>query len=138
MCELKPQDEYHQSLLDRLNREPWIGHVTVTGFLPSEEVARILGSADAVVLPFREGGGMWNSSIHATVAQGSFLLTTAEDRHGYDHSKNIYYATCNDLEDMKHALRAYLGTRRLDTPEHPSFEWDAIADAHRSFYLQLL
>lgn len=138
MCELNSQDEYHNTLLDRLNREPWIGRVTVTGFLPADQVARILGSADAVVLPFREGGGMWNTSIHATVAQGSFLLTTAKDRHGYDPSKNIYYATCNDMEDMKYALRTYWGKRRFDVAEAPGFKWDAIADAHRTFYLQLL
>jgi glycosyltransferase involved in cell wall biosynthesis len=138
MCELNERDEYHKTLLDRLNREPWIGHATVTGFLPSDDVARILGSADAVVLPFREGGGIWNTSIHAAVAQGSFLLTTAKDRHGYDPSTNVYYATCNDVEDMKYALRTYLGTRRFDIPADPAFEWDSIADAHRSFYLQLL
>jgi len=138
MCELNPQDEYHNTLLERLNREPWLGNVTVTGFLPSEDVARILGSADAVVLPFREGGGIWNTSIHATAAQGSFLLTTAKDRHGYDPSKNIYYATCNDINDMKYALRTYLGRRRVDVMEDPAFEWDVIADAHRNFYSELL
>lgn len=137
MCELKSEDEYHKTLLDRANREPWIGRVTVTGFLPSEEVARILAAADAVVLPFREGGGIWNTSIHATVTQGSFLLTTAKDRHGYDASKNVYYAACDDIEDMQCALRKYSGRRRLDIPEDPAFEWDAIADAHRNFYLQL-
>lgn len=138
MCELKAEEAYHKTLLDRVNREPWAGRVTVTGFLPSNEVARILGSADAVVLPFREGGGIWNSSIHATVAQGSFLLTTSKDRHGYDPSKNTYYAACNDVEDMKYALKTHLGRKRLDIAEHPTSEWDSIADAHRSFYLQLL
>jgi glycosyltransferase involved in cell wall biosynthesis len=138
MCELNRKDEYHNTLFDRLNREPWIGNVTVTGFLPSEDVARILGSADAVVLPFREGGGIWNTSIHAAVAQGSFVLTTAKDRHGYDLSKNIYYAACNDVEDMKYALQRYLGRRRFDIAADPTVDWDVIADAHRSFYLELL
>src|SRR5260370_39959271 len=62
--DLNSKDEYHKSILDRANQAPWSGKATVTGFLPAEEVGRILAAADAIVLPFQDGGGIWNTSIH--------------------------------------------------------------------------
>jgi len=32
------------------------------------------------------------SSIHAAMAQGSFVLTTSTDTHGYSREQNAYYA----------------------------------------------
>jgi len=136
--DLKPEDEYHRTILDRVNREPWIGKVTVTGFLPAEEVGRILAAADAVVLPFRDGGGIWNSSISAAVAQGTFVLTTAREQHGYDSSRNVYYARPDDVADMSHALRTHICNRSPGIDEDPDSEWEAIAEAHRAFYASVL
>jgi glycosyltransferase involved in cell wall biosynthesis len=138
MCELNSQDGYHKTILDRVNQEPWIGRVTVTGFLSREEVGRILAAADAVVLPFRDGGGIWNTSIHAAVTQGTFVMTTARDHTGYDSSRNVYYARPDDVADMRYGLRAYIGTRRPEIDEDPASEWETIADAHRDFYTSVL
>ena len=136
--DLSSKDEYHKSILDRANQAPWIGKVTVTGFLPGDEVGRVLAAADAVVLPFRDGGGMWNTSLHAAVKQGTFVLTTANDRHGYDASCNIYYARPDDVVDMRSALRTHIGSRKAEIGDNPASEWDAIADAHRVLYTTVL
>ncbi len=138
VCDLKSEDAYHAAVLDRVHRDPWIGKVTVTGFLPAEEVGRILSSADAVVLPFRDGGGIWNTSIHAATSQGSFVLTTAQEQHGYDSSRNIYYARPDDVADMRHALQTHLGNRGPGAVDDPNSEWEAIAEAHRAFYESVL
>jgi glycosyltransferase involved in cell wall biosynthesis len=138
ICDLNSADEYHKVILDRVNCDPWIGKVTVTGFLPVEEVGRILATADAVVLPFRDGGGVWNTSIRAAVAQGTFVLTTAREQHGYDSLTNVYYARPNDVADMSCGLRTHIGNRRPEIDEDPASEWEVIAEAHRAFYASVL
>jgi glycosyltransferase involved in cell wall biosynthesis len=136
--DLNSKHEYHKSILDRLNQSPWIGKATVTGFLPAEEVGRILATADAVVLPFQNGGGIWNTSIHAAVKQGTFVLTTARDQHGYDASRNVYYARPDDVADMRSALRTHIGDRTAEIDDDSASEWEAIADAHGALYASVL
>lgn len=134
ISDLNSTDRYHRSILDYVNREPWAGKVTVTGYLPAEEVGRILAAADAVVLPFRDGGGMWNTSIRAAIAQGTFVLTTARERHGYDSKDNVYYARPDDIGDMQAALRKFIARRNSTASEGLNCVWDSIAHAHTSFY----
>ena len=136
--DLNSKDEYHKLILDRANHVPWNGKATVTGFLPADEVGRILAAADAVVLPFQEGGGIWNTSIHAAVKQGTFVLTTSRDQHGYDASRNIYFARPDDVADMSCALRTHIGKRNVVSDDSPAPEWEAIADAHRALYSSVL
>lgn len=138
ICDLNPEDECHREILDRMSHDPWAGKVTVTGFQPAEEVGRLLAAADAVVLPFRDGGGEWNTSIHAVVTQGTFLLTTSHEQRGYDPSGNVYFARPNDLADMRHALRTFIG-KKLSVPDNnPASDWEAIAAAHKRLYESVL
>lgn len=134
ICDLNPSDEYHKTIKKSINKEPWIGKVTVTGFLPSDEVGRLLAAADAVVLPFRDGAGTWNTSVQAAVTQGTFVLTTSRERHGYDASQNIFYGYPDDIRDLRRGLQTFLSTRNPQSGADPISEWKAIAGAHRSLY----
>jgi glycosyltransferase involved in cell wall biosynthesis len=133
-CDLNPEDEYHKAILDHASREPWAGKAAVTGFLPAEEGGRLLAAADAVVLPFRDGGGEWNTSIHAAAIQGTFVLTTSHERHGYDPSENIYFARPDDVADMGHALRTFVTKRITGQDKDLASDWEVIADAHKILY----
>ncbi|MEK7692392.1 MAG: glycosyltransferase, partial [Bdellovibrionota bacterium] len=82
-------EPYHKAIMERVRQGRWAGKVTVAGFLPPEEAARILAAADAVILPFLGGGGAWNTSLHGAALQGTFVLTTSGERHGYDARENI-------------------------------------------------
>jgi glycosyltransferase involved in cell wall biosynthesis len=134
ISDLSSNDAYQASILDYANREPWDGKVTITGYLPAEEVGRILAAADALVLPFRDGGGMWNTSIRAGATQGTFVLTTARERQGYDSGDNVYYARPDDVADMKSALQRFIGRRKNPTIESMNSIWDTIALDHASLY----
>jgi glycosyltransferase involved in cell wall biosynthesis len=134
ICDLNSADAYQESILKSINRAPWAGKANVTGFLPSDEVARILAAADAVVLPFQNGGGLWNTSIRAATAQGTFVLTTSCERHGYDSSENVYYARPEDVPEMREALRTFIGNRNSETVKDPCSEWDSIASEHVSLF----
>jgi glycosyltransferase involved in cell wall biosynthesis len=134
ISDLNLADVYQKSILEHAKCDPWAGNVTITGYLPAEEVAQILAAADAVVLPFKDGGGMWNTSIRAAISQGTFVLTTAQEKHGYDSNDNTYYARPDDIADMQNALRTYMGRRNKTTRIGLRDDWDSIAQAHLSLY----
>jgi len=127
---------YHKQLLDRVNAKPWIGRATVTGFLPPDEVGRILAASDAAVFPFRDGGGIWNTSTKAATLQGTFVLVTGLEQHGYDPEENIYCALPGDLADMRRALSLYMG-RRNDAGLGNT-DWGSVAEAHFRHYSGVL
>ncbi len=136
--DLKPDDPYHQQIREHARQAPWADRATMAGFLPADEANRILAAADAVVLPFREGGGSWNTSIQSAALQGTFVVTTSFERHGYDAQANIYYGRPNDVSDLRAGLDLYLG-RRNDPAQARQFgNWDSIADAHLELYRSLL
>jgi len=134
--EFDPGNAYHRRIEQLAAEEPWSRQVAITGFLPGEQVAELLAAADAVVLPFADGGGEWNTSIHGAQLQGTFVLTTALQRRGFDPEKNTYYADPRDLDEMKNALARYAGQRAAVSPAIPT--WPEIAMEHKRLYESLL
>lgn len=133
--ELKPNDTYHAKLRALAESSEWKGRVTITGFVDSGQAARLLAAADAAVFPYRVGGGIWNSSLHAATSQGTFTLTTSMERNGYDSEANAYYARAEDVDEMRQALLKYQGTRK-EPGSHDA--WLQIARAHKELYLSLI
>jgi glycosyltransferase involved in cell wall biosynthesis len=138
ICDLSATDAYQASILALVNRGDWAGKAVVTGFLSPVEAAKLLAAADAVVLPFRNGGGEWNSSIHSAAVQGTFVLTNSREKQGYDEDANIYYALPSDVPNMQRALRQYAGRRRRGPSSVQGTNWDTIASAHVELYQSLL
>lgn len=133
LCTLNAADPYQARLLKLAQSPPWLGHATVAGFLPAADVGRALAAADAIVLPFREGGGPWNTSLQAARLQPTFVLTTARPAAGYDVADHTFTADPADLESMRRALRTY-ADRRPTTTRIGLATWDAIANAHIALY----
>lgn len=133
---VRPGDDYGRQLRELADSDRWRGAVTFTGFLPEDEAARTLAAADAVVLPFTHGGGVWNTSIHAARLQETFVLTTSTAAVGYDPVRNLFLTRPGDIPEMRRALAEHLGTRRpgssADVPK-----WRDIADQHRRVYAGL-
>lgn len=133
--EVRETDPYQNALVGRIRAPPLAGHVSMTGFVPPAEVARILAAADAVVLPFRSGGGSWNTSLKAAILQGTVVITTSTTRHGLDANANVYYARPKDVADLKEALGAHLGRRNANpSPEAAGPSWEEIARRHLEVY----
>lgn len=128
-------DPYHRMLTNEMDRAEWKGHVVVTGFLESREVAELLLAADAAVFPFRGGVGMRNGSFLAARAQGTFTITTSLHRQGFSDIENVFYSLPNDLASMKQALSEHIGQRVLSKPNLGD-SWQKIATAHVSIYRQ--
>jgi glycosyltransferase involved in cell wall biosynthesis len=133
--DLKDFDPYQVALKERLQASPLKDYMRLTGFLPDEDAARLMSAADVVALPFRRGGGAWNTSLQAAQLQGSFVLCTALDRQGYDPATNTYWAHPGDVASLREGLRAHMGTRL--SPEKAGLglpSWETIAQAHRAIY----
>jgi glycosyltransferase involved in cell wall biosynthesis len=129
--------KYHQDIIKLSQKDPWLHRTSITGFLPSEEAALILSCADAVVLPFLGGGGIWNTSIHGARLQETFVLTTSATRRGYDCKQNVYWAEPNNIEEMRVALSHYLGFRHKGSSNDVPL-WPEIASQHAALYKSLL
>jgi len=133
--EVKEWDPYQVALVERIRREPLASSVTTTGYLSPTEAGRILAAADAVALPVRTGAGSWNTSVHAAILQGTFLLTTSLERHGYDPDLHVYFARPGDLADLRHGLEAHLGDRNLRAElEDLLPTWKLVAARHLAVY----
>ena len=137
ICDLSSQDAYQANILRLANQAPWAGKVTVTGFQSSQRVGEILAVADAVVFPFPNGAGEWNTSLKASEAAGAFTLATTQDMTllGYHENTNTYFAGCGQITGMRNALNKYLGRRNRTRIEN---EWERIALAHEQVYKQLV
>ena len=133
--DVRTGDPYQAALVERVAREPFARAVTWTGFLPPVDAARILAAADAVVLPLRAGAGSWNTSVQAAILQGTFLLTTSRERHGYDPEQNVYHARPGDLADLRRGLEDHLG-HRIEQSDHAGklSTWADVARRHIEIY----
>lgn len=136
--EIDEGGDCHREIMRRASAVPWLGKVTVTGFLPSGDIAGLLAVADAVILPFRFGGGEWNTSIHGAMLQGTFVITTSRSRNGYDKKRHVYYAKVDDVQEMKSALKVYAGRPREYDADVDTDAWRQIAVEHCSLYEHLL
>ena len=136
--EIDEGGDYPHEIMRRASVGSWIGKVTITGFLPAADVAALLAVADAVIMPFRGGGGEWNTSIHGAVLNGAFVITTSLTQSGYDKKRNVYFAKVDSVQEMRSALSAYAGMRREYDADIDRDEWRQIADEHHSLYESLL
>jgi glycosyltransferase involved in cell wall biosynthesis len=132
--EIQASDPYHSHLRQLAESTAWKNKVEFTGFLQATEAARLIAAADAVVLPFKDGGGEWNTSIHSAQAQRTFTLTTSLERRGYDADENTYYAAPDDVVEMKSALLRYIGRKRSRERHGQVATWERIANAHVDLY----
>jgi glycosyltransferase involved in cell wall biosynthesis len=126
---------YHDEVVALSRQDRWKDACTLAGFLPEREAAEVLAAADAIVLPFTIGGGSWNTSLHGARLQGTYVVTTSRESNGYDAGQNVYYARPNDIDEMRAAVGAHLGTRQ---PPRDVPTWERVAAEHLAVYRELL
>ncbi len=127
-----PDTAYVGQLKGLIDHGAWAGNARFTGFMDAEDAADLLAVADAVVLPFLDGGGEWNTSIHSGLAQGTLVITTALEPRGDEPERNLFTASINDTEAMRAALDLLAGRKIALTGR--DLKWKNIAARHRDFY----
>lgn len=135
-CDVRSEDVYHRTLLEKISSLKINSQVQITGFLPEKELAMLLSASDAAVFPFRDGAAEWNTSIDGAVAQGTFVLTTTKADSRYDKERHIFYAQVGSVPAMKAALEQYAGRRM--SPRSSDAAWGRMADAHNNIYRELI
>ncbi len=133
ICDLNSEYPYQKNILNQANQAPWAGRVTITGFQSAQRVGAILAAADAIIFPFPDGAGEWNTSLKAAEMAGVFTIATTQDitKLGYHEERNIYFAGCDQISNMKDALNRYLGTRKESAEVNC---WEEIAKKHGQIY----
>ncbi|RBA24014.1 glycosyltransferase involved in cell wall biosynthesis [Herminiimonas fonticola] len=136
ICDLNDEHPYQATILRLMEQAAWKGRVTVTGFQSAQRVGEILAVADAVLFPFPNGAGEWNTSLKAAEEAGAFTVATTQDNDlfGYHESKNIYFADCDQISEMQVALHRYLGTRKKPMIKNV---WEEVAMKHEQLYRTL-
>ncbi len=128
--------EYLNELKQVAGQARWLGKVDFTGYMDDATVSALLKVADAVVLPFQLGGGDWNTSIHAAVQSGTFVLTTSNSVSGYDESRNVYFAQPGNVVEMQTAIEKHAG--QLGEVNMADHGWSRIAKEHLTLYNEVL
>lgn len=138
ISDLHPDNAYQRSLIAKVEDPLWQGNVTVTGFLPEGEVSKYLAISDAVVFPFPDGLGEWNTSVLAALDAGAFVIGTSreQEKFGDDQERNIFLCSCDDIAGMRSALKSFAG-RRVE-PRNRDDAWANLASAHEKIYEELL
>lgn len=136
ICDLDPADAYQSSILHLSETRPWGGNCFVTGYLPADDISRILASADAAVFPFIHGATTRNGSILAARLQGTFVVTTHLERRGYDAGEHTSYVAPGHSAGMRKELDRWAGKRIEGVP--PVSSWQDIAERHTALYSTVL
>ncbi len=131
------KNKYHQKIYKKSISNEWIDKVKITGYLDKKEVAQILLLADAIILPIKNGSGIWNSSLHTAKLFKSFVLTTSNEKNGYIKEENTYYCAPNNIEEMKIALEKYHGTKNSNESFGKGL-WPNIVNEHLSVYKNII
>ena len=130
--------EYQRQVLARAEVGQWYGEAKFLGHLAPADVSDILAVSDAVILPFRKGGGEWNTSIHSAVLNGARVVTTSVSRRGLDTETGVHYCPIDDVGALKQALDAAPSwTNRSKGSAVDTDTWGQIAAQHLSIYRAL-
>jgi glycosyltransferase involved in cell wall biosynthesis len=130
-------EAYVHQLFDVAQAKGWrADQLHFTGFLSPQDASDLLTIPEAVVLPFLDGGGEWNTSIHSALAQGTLVITTAVPPRGDEPQRNLFTAAPSDISEMRAALNRLAGRRSSPIPVND--QWQGIATAHLNFYSQFM
>jgi glycosyltransferase involved in cell wall biosynthesis len=134
------ESNYSKKIFSVAKSEVWSEKVTITGHLPAIKVSQLLAVADAVILPFRNGGGDWNTSLQGAIANNSFVITTSNSTHGYDASKKTYFSEIDNIDEMNTALEKFCANPRKYSRSkiYEVNQWELIANKHEIIYKHTL
>ena len=129
---------YHRALADLAAAPKWRRATTFTGYLTEKNASDLAASADAVIFPFRDGVGSWNTSVAGVRTLGVFVIATARERQGYDAETNTFFCAPDDIPAMRAALRQHAGHRIPPSSGAITEAWERIAREHIILYRESL
>jgi polysaccharide biosynthesis protein PslF len=137
---------YRDRILKRLDNAKV--PVTVTGYLPPQDVGEALSAVDLIAMPFRSGASLRSGTLLAALQSGTPVVTT-DPRAGdslapFSAGESIWLVPVSEtdfLHEAIHLLRTEPSLReRLSSAAveaSKQFAWPAIAERHVEVYEHL-
>jgi glycosyltransferase involved in cell wall biosynthesis len=122
---------YHNKVVKHLKQKKFVKNFKIK-YLNDANLSKVLKLSDAIILPFKDATGDWNTTINNAISSKSFVLTSSKKFNGYYKEKNIYYSKFNNIDDMKNALNKYSSKKNKYFVKTNT--WDEIANKHIKVY----
>lgn len=135
--ELKQDDEYHNSIINLINKFHLNDYIYITGYLKSQDVGKYINASDFMVLPFVNGLSSKNGSFLASIQEGKHIVTTMRNGKKIFNDLNVEYLnTYNDTGTLKNIieLNQKKGVKNYNGDSSSEFSWKNIVKKHVEIY----
>ena len=131
----KEDDDYLAALDERINHYGLNDAVTITGYLPDNEVAACFDAVDLMVMPFTDGASYRRSSLIAAIHCRCAIVTTEPSApiDTFVHGENMWLTPPRSAAGLEQAIltlmrdRAQLERLRMGAAALSAhFDWDQI------------
>lgn len=127
--------DYQKNIKKRIDQSHLTDKLTITGFLPEQELERALDCIDVAVLPYEDGLTLRRGSFLAFLCRNTAIVTSQGDVS----AERIFAGApgvkmCKDEEEMFREILEYSENHRYyeaglsNNQFRTYFEWDQIAD----------
>ncbi|MDX1902866.1 MAG: hypothetical protein SFU27_01810 [Thermonemataceae bacterium] len=125
---------YSENIKNIINSPKWLNSSFCTGFIPAEAVADLLHVSDICIFPFKDGKKNRNASFSAAQLQGTYCITTHESLRGYQSDEHTYYASTNNIDELKKGIIFYLQQQLGKKYTEGDDNWYKLAASHKKIY----
>ena len=133
--EIDPQNEYTQELMETIESHKLTKLVTLCGYLNDSEIRCFTELADAIVFPFQEGVGAFNTSYLAALNSDTLVIITDPESTFYDEEDHCMHFQTDSLEGINTIETSFFQKKhRRKTPS----SWHELGGRHVEFYNQIL
>ncbi len=147
ICQLRRDDPYHATILDRIGQPDLADGVTVTGELQDSQAADALAHCDIVAFPYHDGVSLRRGTLMAALALGRPVISTRAvvPPTMLDDGHDIVLVPAQDAQALAQAIieladdpdqRARLGAHAREAAH--AFTWPTIAERTAQLYRQVV
>lgn len=133
--EIDPQNKYVLELLQTIESLKLSEFVTFCGYLNDIEILTFIDFADALVFPFQEGVGNFNTSYLAALQSNTLVIATDLEKTFYDEQGHCMYLQSNSLTAINSIESSFFQKRRRSKNSN---NWHEVARKHLELYNEIL
>ena len=133
--EIDPKNKYILELLETIESLKLSEFVTFCGYLNDSEILSFIDFADALVFPFQEGVGNFNTSYLAALQSDTLVIATDLENTFYEGESHCMYLQSNSLKGIN-SIDSSIFRKKKRVKN--SSNWHQIARQHMELYNESL
>jgi hypothetical protein len=133
--EIDPQNKYILELIETIESLQLSEFVTFCGYLKDIEIVSFIDLADAIVFPFQEGVGNFNTTYLAALQSDTLVIATDLEKTVYDDEGHCMYLQSNSLTSINSIESSTFQKKRRSIN---STNWHEVARQHMELYRKIL